>query len=309
MIQVSQDVGYQVFATFLTFYIPLLCILFLYWRIFLTARNRLRNRLAQKARVPQASIRQSSLEDDRDNKSCKKRQVEAKVASSEVKTVLVKDDDAEEELEVVSKVKTTTFSTIEEDNSSPVDASDSSNVGTNGAVTGVHSPLCPKGSARSAASAVSYHSQGSQTDRPRGAGGSATKTSKFRRLVRRHRQVLVSGGSTMNGSSRVGLTKEKKHVSLEAKRERKAAKTLAIVTGAFIACWLPFFILALLMPILKDQHEFDQRLISFFLWLGYFNSTLNPIIYTVFSPEFRQAFQRILFGKVSNPNHRPRHLQ
>ncbi len=50
-------------------------------------------------------------------------------------------------------------------------------------------------------------------------------------------------------------------------------------------------------------------MVSLFLWLGYFNSTLNPIIYTVFSPEFRQAFQRILFGKVANQNHRPRHLQ
>ena len=102
-------------------------------------------------------------------------------------------------------------------------------------------------------------------------------------------------------------TKEKKHVSLEAKRERKAAKTLAIVTGAFIACWLPFFILALLMAIFKSW-TFNDHVVAFFLWLGYFNSTLNPIIYTIFSPEFRQAFKRLLCGKPTQ-NHRPRHLQ
>lgn len=41
---VSQDVGYQVFATASSFYVPLLVILVLYWRIFQTARKRIRRR-------------------------------------------------------------------------------------------------------------------------------------------------------------------------------------------------------------------------------------------------------------------------
>ena len=57
------------------------------------------------------------------------------------------------------------------------------------------------------------------------------------------------------------------------------------------------------------KEMFNVSLRSFFLWLGYFNSTLNPIIYTVFSPEFRQAFKRILCGRNTPDNYRPRHLQ
>lgn len=41
---VSQDIGYQIFATASSFYVPLLAILFLYWRIFLVARKRIRRR-------------------------------------------------------------------------------------------------------------------------------------------------------------------------------------------------------------------------------------------------------------------------
>ena len=44
-----------------TFYVPLVVILLLYWRIFLTARNRLRNRLAQKAAVPSQSAKAKIL--------------------------------------------------------------------------------------------------------------------------------------------------------------------------------------------------------------------------------------------------------
>lgn len=91
-------------------------------------------------------------------------------------------------------------------------------------------------------------------------------------------------------------SKREKKESLEAKRERKAAKTLAIITGAFVMCWLPFFILALLMPLCGDACTISDYITTFALWLGYFNSTLNPVIYTIFNPEFRQAFKRILCG-------------
>lgn len=41
---------------------------------------------------------------------------------------------------------------------------------------------------------------------------------------------------------------------------------------------------------------------------GYLNSALNPVIYTVFSNDFRTAFKRILarllFFKMPGPHHR-----
>ncbi|KPI98646.1 PREDICTED: 5-hydroxytryptamine receptor [Papilio xuthus] len=107
--------------------------------------------------------------------------------------------------------------------------------------------------------------------------------------------TTVTNGSKPERAIVPALSQREKKESLEAKRERKAAKTLAIITGAFVFCWLPFFIMALVMPICQSCVISDY-LASFFLWLGYFNSTLNPVIYTIFSPDFRQAFARILFG-------------
>ncbi|VDP55283.1 unnamed protein product [Schistosoma mattheei] len=85
---------------------------------------------------------------------------------------------------------------------------------------------------------------------------------------------------------------------LEAKRERKAILTLAIITGCFLLCWLPFFIVALISPFINHLKitKFGQSMI---LWLGYSNSLLNPIIYTIFSPDFRNAFRKILFGRYN----------
>ncbi|TKS86694.1 5-hydroxytryptamine receptor 1D [Collichthys lucidus] len=78
-----------------------------------------------------------------------------------------------------------------------------------------------------------------------------------------------------------------------AARERKATKTLGIILGAFIVCWLPFFVGTLVMAICKECW-FDPVLFDIFTWLGYLNSLINPVIYTAFNDEFKQAFQKLM---------------
>lgn len=122
--------------------------------------------------------------------------------------------------------------------------------------------------------------------------GNSNSNSKQQQQSSTQRQLLPSLLHTTNPHHKLA----KRRQQIEAKRERKAAQTLAIITGAFVVCWLPFFVMALLLSLCKDC-EINAAVASLFLWLGYFNSTLNPIIYTIFNPEFRRAFQRLLFGK------------
>lgn len=100
-----------------------------------------------------------------------------------------------------------------------------------------------------------------------------------------------------NSPKKVKLERDRQRERIEAKRERKAARTLGIITGSFICCWLPFFIVASVRPFCADRCHFPFIFVSIIGWLGYFNSLLNPIIYTIFNPDFRMAFRKILFGK------------
>lgn len=76
-------------------------------------------------------------------------------------------------------------------------------------------------------------------------------------------------------------------------RERKAMKVLPVVVGAFLFCWTPFFVLHTMRARCQECH-IPPALMSVVTWLGYVNSALNPIIYTVFNTEFRNFFKKVL---------------
>lgn len=75
-------------------------------------------------------------------------------------------------------------------------------------------------------------------------------------------------------------------------REQKAAKTLGIVMGVFIICWLPYFVCNIVIT--ADTSLVSPIVFSLFTWLGYINSCINPMIYAHSMREFRRAFIKLL---------------
>nr|XP_020451672.1 alpha-2C adrenergic receptor-like isoform X1 [Monopterus albus]XP_020451673.1 alpha-2C adrenergic receptor-like isoform X2 [Monopterus albus] len=81
---------------------------------------------------------------------------------------------------------------------------------------------------------------------------------------------------------------------VSAAREKRFTFVLAVVMGVFVVCWFPFFFFYSLYGICREPCKIPETLFKFFFWIGYCNSSLNPVIYTIFNQDFRRAFQKIL---------------
>ncbi|XP_069061976.1 5-hydroxytryptamine receptor 4-like [Pleurodeles waltl] len=97
-------------------------------------------------------------------------------------------------------------------------------------------------------------------------------------------------------------TKRKPRRSM--KHERKAAKTLGVIIGIFLAFWAPFFTANIIDPFIGYRTGTVEW--EVFLWLGYVNSAMNPVLYGLFHRSFRRAFLIVIGCNIcmarSTPN-------
>lgn len=248
--------GYVVYSSMGSFYIPLVVMSVTYLRIYVATRRRLRRRARQVAMSHGTCVAQHS---------------EVAVAMASAPTIDVGSSAAK------NKQQPSATETVDSVSSSDeVDGATCSGLagGDNGHVAGTIASASSSASATSATVTVTC-TTASAAARNR-ASNKEGRPEKQKQLGKHVNQLL----------------EHKQRISLS--KERKAAKTLGVIMGVFVVCWLPFFVIYLFFPFCKSCCPPSKLLINVVTWLGYLNSTVNPIIYTRCNMDFRRSFKKIL---------------
>ncbi|KAJ8370993.1 hypothetical protein SKAU_G00110210 [Synaphobranchus kaupii] len=87
------------------------------------------------------------------------------------------------------------------------------------------------------------------------------------------------------------VSSERRLAHRQGTRALKASLTLGVLLGLFFSAWLPFFITNMAQAVCKCV---PPALFDALTWLGYCNSTMNPIIYPLFMRDFKRALGRLL---------------
>uniref|UniRef100_A0A673MNC1 Alpha-2B adrenergic receptor n=1 Tax=Sinocyclocheilus rhinocerous TaxID=307959 RepID=A0A673MNC1_9TELE len=158
------------------------------------------------------------------------------------------------------------------------DYEDSSSSGSDVEVIGGHN-------ANGTTSSVGAPEPGHQTSSP---------TQTYRKVI------VTSKGSQLSSSNMTPAGTPNTRRKAMIIREKRFTFVLAVVIGVFVVCWFPFFFSYSLQAICPEACKLPEPLFKFFFWIGYCNSALNPLIYTIFNRDFRKAFKKILCKKYKD---------
>lgn len=125
-----------------------------------------------------------------------------------------------------------------------------------------------------------------------------TYTRIYRIAQTQIRRISSLETAVENAQNNQQATEKTNSLKTTFRKETKVLKTLSIIMGVFVFCWLPFFVVNCIVPFCDINNVGDRLCVSnttfnMFVWFGWANSSLNPVIYA-FNADFRKAFSTIL---------------
>ncbi|XP_034066655.1 trace amine-associated receptor 8a-like [Gymnodraco acuticeps] len=105
--------------------------------------------------------------------------------------------------------------------------------------------------------------------------------------------VAVSQARAMR-SHVIAVTMQRSVGATVKKSEMKAARTLGVVVLVFLICFFPYYTPSLI----GEDIESSSSTSPIVMWLLYFNSCLNPLIYALLYPWFRKSIKLIVTLKI-----------
>lgn len=76
-------------------------------------------------------------------------------------------------------------------------------------------------------------------------------------------------------------------------RDKKVAKSLAVIVCVFGLCWAPYTLLMIIRAVCHGQCV-QHYLYEISFWLLWINSSINPVLYPLCHTSFRRAFSKLL---------------
>ncbi|KAH7642684.1 putative g-protein coupled receptor no9 [Dermatophagoides farinae] len=270
--------SYVIYSAFGSFFIPMFVMIFLYWKIYLVAIRTSRalkkgyritkasceenqERLTLRIHRGYCSEKRSSIDHDQPNNNNNRKEL-SKGSSDH------QQHSQRTSWTTYNRTSNTIETALTADNPTVISSS------TNKLLSPPNRMIIRNGSNRNHHRHSSGHSHPSFSSSPSSSREGSARSNK------------------VNIPSRPTSKRASKYQAKRFHAETKAAKTVGIIVGGFIVCWLPFFIVYLTRAFCVDC--IPNLLFSIFFWLGYCNSMINPCIYGLFSRDFRRAFKNII---------------
>lgn len=299
----SDDVGYVLYSAFGSFYVPAFVMVFVYCRIFVVARSRARRHLKQRQKAA-AELTTTACDPT------------AKSTTTTTTTYTSFSNASPTRTEAPQPAQPPQLEKIPESNGDgpPSAVVVAPEIVIEETPSSERTQDAPPASAEdgSASESCKLFVTETQNRRP-----SLLRAPKFLKSPFGSTLSLADLGRSEEDVSELGDKKGRKkkqedapikrppqqHQASEAERqrrriakakERRATLILGLIMASFILAWLPFFVLYVLEALCAPC-DIGPTGFAVAFWLGYCNSALNPIIYTIFNRDFRKAFRKILF--------------